>query len=134
MDGEELLTYDRSQSLPLQQKDYLDNMDKKLSRGFVLVDQAIEQPDFQQKTQFVALNCVNALLKGDDKVAIIMFTYLVDRMPDLKQVNSRTKDKNYNEENNFNAVGVQTIGVEFIFDEVKPQGQEIHFQNNAKTH
>lgn len=126
MDGEEVLTYDRSQMLPVQQREYLDNMDNEMSRGFVLVDQSIEKPELQQKIQFVALNCVNALLQGNDQMAIIMFTYLADRMPDLKQAKAKTKMPGSQAD--------QKIGIEFIFDEVKPQGQQIHFQTNPKLH
>ena len=61
LDGSEVLTYDRSQILPVQQKDYLDKMDKEMDKGIVLVEQLIEQPDRQQKTQFVALNCDSVL-------------------------------------------------------------------------
>lgn len=128
LDESEVLTYDRSQILPVQQKDYLDNMDKEMDKGIVLVDHLIEQPDLQQKTQFVALNCVNALLQNNDQVAIIMFSYLVDRMPDLKQAKARTKSKTTDSQSN------QRIGIEFVFDELKPQGQKIHFQTGSKIH
>ncbi|MCU7836021.1 MAG: hypothetical protein KZQ83_12335 [gamma proteobacterium symbiont of Taylorina sp.] len=124
MDDQEVLSYDRSQILPDNQKEYLDNMDKKMAKGFILVDQSIEQPDFQQRTQFVALNCVNALLQDNDQMAIILFSYLVNRMPDLKQAKAKVTDYQSGKK----------IGIEFIFDEVKPQGQKIHFQMNAKTH
>ena len=128
LDGSEVLTYDRSQILPVQQKDYLDKMDKEMDKGIVLVEQLIEQPDRQQKTQFVALNCVNALLQSNDQVAIIMFSYLVDRMPDLKQAKARTKS------NTTDSQASQRIGIEFVFDELKPQGQKIHFQTASKIH
>jgi len=124
MDDQEVLSYDRSQRLPDKQKEYLDNMDKEMAKGFVLVDQSIEQPNFQQKTQFVALNCVNALQQGNDQMAIIMFTYLVNRMPDLKQAKTIIKD----------LPSGQKIGIEFIFDDIKPKGEKIHFQTNLKAH
>ncbi len=126
IDGEEMLSYDRSQSLPRQQREYLDKMDKEMSKGIVLVDKPIEQADLQQKTQFVALNCVNALLQNNDQMAIILFTYLVDRMPDLKQAKAKIK-KSENHENH-------RIGIEFIFDEVKAEGKKLHFQKNINIH
>ena len=134
LDGEEVLNYDRSQALPEQQRVYLDNMDDELAKGFVLVDKHIEKPDFQQRTQFVALNCVNALLKGEDQVAIIMFTYLVNRMADLQQVKAKTKSAEQSTANSSESQTAPRIGIEFIFDEVKAEGQKIHFQGNSKTH
>jgi len=97
-----------------------------MSKGIVLVEQSITQPDLQQKTQFIALNCVNALLQNNDQIAIIMFTYLVDRMPDLKQAKAKTK-KSESHENH-------KIGIEFIFDEVKSEGQKLHFQQKMNIH
>ena len=124
MEDQEVLTYDRSQTLPEQQKNYLDNMDTMMDKGFILGEESISNPDFQQKTQFVALNLVNALLKENDQEAIMLFTYLVDRMPDLKQAKAKTKE----------GASDRRIGVEFIFDEVKSQGQKIQFQPNVKLH
>lgn len=124
MDGQEVLSYDRSQALPEQHREHLNVMDAKMDEGFVLSDKTIDCPDLQQKTQFVALNLVNALLKEDDQTAIIMFTYLVNRMPDLKQAKAKTK----------NAQSGQQIGVEFIFDEVKAEGQKLDFHPNIKLH
>jgi len=118
MEGQEVLSYDRSHALPDEQGEYLDSMDVKMAQGIVLADKNIKEPDLQQKSQFVAMNLVNALLSEDDQTAIIMFTYLVNRMPDLKQARAKTK----------NTESGQRIGVEFIFDEVKSEGQTIKFQ------
>jgi hypothetical protein len=49
-----------------------------------------------------------------------MFTYLVNRMPELKQVKAKSKDSK--------------VGVEFVFDEIKPEGQKIEFLPNHKVH
>lgn len=124
MDGQEVLTYDRSVALPHKQQVYLDDMDKKMAAGFELSGDIITNPDQQQKAQFVALNLVNALQQEDDQMAIILFTYLVNRLSDLKQVKAKIQDMGSG----------QKIGVEFIFDEVKPQGQKIEFHPAAKMH
>ncbi len=125
LDGQEVLTYDRSQALPDKQREYLDVIDAQMDQGFVLSDKQIDQPSLQQKTQFVALNLVSALQKGDDNTAIIMFTYLVNRMPELKQAKAKTRESDS---------GQQQVGVEFVFDEVKPAGQKIEFLANHKVH
>ncbi|MCP3848622.1 MAG: hypothetical protein GY694_00080 [Gammaproteobacteria bacterium] len=124
LEGQEVLTYDRSQALPEQQREYLDVIDAQMDEGFVLSDKKIENPTLQQKTQFVALNLVSALTKEDDQTAIIMFTYLVNRMPELKQAKAKTKTTD---------IGNQ-VGVEFVFDEVKTDGQKIEFLPNHKVH
>ena len=72
----------------------------------------------------MTLNLVSALTKSDDQTAIIMFSYLVNRMPELKQAKAKTKTTK---------VGNQ-VGVEFVFDEIKPDGQKIEFKPNHKVH
>ena len=124
LDGQEVLTYDRSQALPDKQREYLDVLDKQMDEGFILSDEKINKPNLQQKTQFIALNLVNTLLKEDDNTAIIMFTYLVNRMPDLKQARAKTKDSDSG----------QKVGVEFVFDEIKSEGQKIEFHPQEKLH
>lgn len=124
LEGQEVLTYDRSQVLPDKQREYLDIIDAQMNEGFVLSEQKVENPNLQQKTQFVALNLVQALLKEDDNTAIIMFTYLVNRMPELKQAKAKTKTSESGDQ----------IGVEFVFDEVKAEGQKIEFRPDHKLH
>lgn len=124
LDGQEVLTYDRSQALPDQQREYLNALDDQLEEGFILSDQQIDKPNLQQKTQFIALNLVNALTKEDDNTAIIMFTYLVNRMPELKQAKAKIKETDSG----------QKIGVEFVFDDVKSEGQKIEFLPQEKLH
>lgn len=126
LDGQEVLTYDRSQDLPDNHRQYLAAMDAKMDSGFVLGDQTIENPNGQQKTQFVAMNLINALLSEDDQTAIMMFSYLVNRMPELKQAKAKAKEKN--------GQSGHQIGVEFIFDEVKSEGQKIEFHPINKVH
>jgi hypothetical protein len=123
--GQEVLTYDRSQILPDKQREYLNKIDAQMDHGFILSDKKIEHPNLQQKTQFVALNCVIALEKNDDNSAIMMFTYLVDRMPELKQAKAKTK---------VSKSGHRQVGVEFVFDEIKSTGQKIEFRPDHKVH
>ncbi|RKZ96985.1 MAG: hypothetical protein DRQ43_03660, partial [Gammaproteobacteria bacterium] len=121
---QEVLTYDRSRALPDKQREYLNILDDQLEEGFILSDQQIDKPNLQQKTQFIALNLVNALTKEDDNTAIIMFTYLVNRMPELKQAKAKIKESDSGRQ----------IGVEFVFDEVKSEGKKIEFRSQEKLH
>ena len=124
LDGQEVLTYDRTRALPDKQREYLNILDDQLEEGFILSDQQIDKPNLQQKTQFIALNLVNALTKEDDNTAIIMFTYLVNRMPELKQAKAKIKESDSGRQ----------IGVEFVFDEVKSEGKKIEFRSQEKLH
>lgn len=124
LDGQEVLIYDRSQALPDKQSKHLDTMDQQLDEGFVLSDQKVNKPNLQQKTQFIALNLVSALSKGEDNTAIMMFTYLVNRMPELQQAKAKIKDSDSG----------QQVGVEFVFDEIKKEGLKIQFHPQKTSH
>ncbi len=124
LEGQEVLNYDRSQTLPVQQQKHLERLDRQLDEGFVLIDEKIKHPNLQQKTQFIALNLVHALSKNDDNNAIMMFSYLVNRMPDLKQAKAKIKESSSG----------QQVGVEFVFDEIKSVGQKIEFRPNQSIH
>jgi hypothetical protein len=121
--GEEMLRYDKSTPLPDSQREYLNVMDEKMEQGFELIGERIVNPEQQQKSQFVAFNLVHALENNDDQTAIVMFSYLVHRMPNLKQVKVRSESGK--------------IGIEFIFDQVKSKGQKINFMSrdpDSKLH
>lgn len=120
LDGQSLLEYHRSQALPESQKMYLDDMDSRMNKGFELSGEQIVRPDQQAKNKFVALSLVAEIKQDNFQLATALFSYLVDRMPDLKQVKAMSKDGK--------------IGVEFVFDEIKGPGQKINFMPGFKTH
>lgn len=86
LNGEALIEYDRSIELPEKQRQYLDRMDSQMDAGIMLGDEKVENPDQQQRAQFVALTLINALQQDNDAVIAAMNSYLAIRMPDLKQV------------------------------------------------
>ena len=86
LNGEAMFEYDRSISLPENQQQYLDRMDQKMDGGIVLGNETIENPDQQQRAQFVAFTLLNAIKNDDEAVIAAMNSYLATRYPDLKQV------------------------------------------------
>ena len=86
LNGIAQLEYDRDQPLPDHQALYLDNMDTKMDEGLLMGDTRIENPDINQRAQFVAANLLHAIKSDNEQVAASMCTYLANRMPDLKQI------------------------------------------------
>lgn len=90
--GESLFEYDRSKQLPEQQRQYLDRMDAQMDAGITLGNEAVSEPDQQQKAQFVAFTLVMAIQQDNDAVIAAMNSYLAVRYPDLKQVKADTDE------------------------------------------
>jgi len=116
-----VLAFDRSKTLPAEQRQYLDNMDERMDDGVHLGDEFVKSLNPLQKAQFVANSMINGLINEDFNQAMAMCTYLGDRIPNLKQVICVGSD---------DEAGIQ---IEFIYDqeyqqeEAKPQEQTIKF-------
>ena len=80
------LEYDRNKQLPPQQELYLDKMDQKMDGGIQLGDEIIQNPDLNQRVQFVAGNLAHAIINDEEATAAALCAYLATRLPDLKQV------------------------------------------------
>lgn len=92
LNGVAQLEYDRDKPLPDHQALYLDKMDSKMDEGIQIGDTQIQNPDINQRAQFVAANLVHAIKNDQEPVAASMCTYLANRLPELKQV--RIEDVN----------------------------------------
>ena len=103
LNGIAQLEYDRDKLLPAHQAAYLDKMDEKMAVGILLGEEAVSNPDLDQRTQFAAGNLVHALKTGDESMAAAMCSYLAIRLPELKQV--------LIEEHG------EQVSIEFIFDQ-----------------
>ena len=90
LNGEALFEYDRTQSLPEHQEKYLDQMDQKMDSGITLGNEAVANPDQQQRAQFIAFTLVTAIQQDNEAVIAAMSSYLAVRYPDLKQVKADT--------------------------------------------
>lgn len=126
--GNPVLEFDRRKPVPGQQRRYLDNMDTRMDKGIQLGDDFIEAPNALQRSQFVANSLVNALLKGNDALAVAMCTYLAKRMPDLQQIQCKSEESQ--KEGNEEITEQANISIEFVYDrsfEKTQQEQTIQF-------
>ena len=80
------LEYDRSQQLEDHQLLYLDKMDEKMGQGISLGEQEIENPDINQRSQFVAANLAHAIKTGNEAQMASLCSYIALRMPDIQQL------------------------------------------------
>lgn len=94
IDGQKILHYDRNNTLPQVQQQYLDKMDQKMAQGIEYGTEVIGQPSNTQRAQYVANLLINALKENDDPLAAATCAYLATRFPDLQQVKSRQKNGN----------------------------------------
>jgi hypothetical protein len=97
------LEYDRDRPLPDHQAVYLEKMDEKMKQGIEFGNEIIENPDINQRAQFVAANLLNALQTGNEEMSAALCTWLANRLPDLKQVKY---DENGEE-----------VSIDLVFDE-----------------
>ncbi len=86
LNGIAQLEYDRDKSLDDYQLAYLDKMDAKMAAGVELGEEHIENPDENQRTQFVAANLYRAIKAADEAMCSALCSYLATRLPELKQV------------------------------------------------
>jgi len=86
VDGERVLSYDRTHGLRPHQLASLQAMDRRLDEGFVLAGRRIESPDPVARGQFVALTLLRALERGDDARAAACTAWLATRFPELQQL------------------------------------------------
>jgi hypothetical protein len=61
-------------------------MDKKMDEGISIDGAQIENPDINQKIQFVAANLLEAMKTSDEGMSSALCTYIATRLPDLKQI------------------------------------------------
>jgi hypothetical protein len=103
LNGIAQLEYDRDKPLPPHQAAYLDKMDAKMKAGIMLGNETIENPDINQRAQFVAANLLSAMKSNDETMSAALCTWLASRMPDLKQVKINEDGDN--------------VSIDLVFDE-----------------
>ncbi len=104
LNGIAQLEYNREQSLPEQQRQYLEKMDEKMDAGITLGEHVIADPDARQRAQFVARNLAQAIKSDDESpLPLALTSWLATRLPELKQVKLEDTEAG--------------IRIELIFDE-----------------
>jgi len=97
------LEYDRDKPLPPHQAAYLDKMDTKMDKGIMVGEATIENPDINQRAQFITANLLSAMKSNDEEMTAALCTWLANRLPDLKQVKIDEKG--------------DRIAIDLVFDE-----------------
>jgi len=111
VNGEAVLEYNKKIELTENQQAYIDDMDQIMDKGIELGGESIAKPELMQKSQFVAFTLMGYLKVKNDESAIAMFSYLVNRLPELKQVEAKYERS--------------VLGIEFIFDQDHLNWQKI---------
>lgn len=86
VNGETVLSFDPNTRYPGHQRQFMDTMDLDMDEGFELEGVHISSPDNIQRAKYVAMSLFVALQKNNKEMANSMGAYLVNRLPDLKQV------------------------------------------------
>ncbi len=90
VNGEALFEYDRSVPLAEKHRQYLEKMDQQMDGGIKLGNEQVDNPDQQQRAQFVALTLLQAIEQDNEGMIAAMNAYLAERYPDLKQIKADT--------------------------------------------
>jgi hypothetical protein len=114
LNGVAQLEYDRGEALPSHQAVYLDKMDLKMDEGILAGENLIQNPDMQQRAQFVAGNLAHAILDNNESQSSALCSYLAMRLPDLKQVKIKKIETEISIELVFDEDYKKQVAVQFI--------------------
>lgn len=110
------LEYDRDKPLTDYQEVYLNSMDEKMAKGINIDGTFIDEPDTNQKIQFITANLVNAMKSDDEGMSSALCTYIATRLPDLKQIKIIENDDG--------------ISIDLVFDEDYKGQAQVAFNLN----
>lgn len=113
LNGIAQLEYYRDRALPVHQAAYLDKMDAKMAAGIMIGGDTIENPDINQRAQFVAGNLLGAIKSNDEEMSAALCTWLAIRLPDLKQVKIAEDD--------------EQVTIDLVFDEAYEKQAAVSF-------
>jgi hypothetical protein len=93
LNGIAQLEYDRTKPLSDYQQTYLNSMDEKMdSEGIEIDGEKIENPDMNQKIQFITANLLSAMQSDNEGLTSALCTYIATRLPDLRQIKIDDKE------------------------------------------
>lgn len=113
VNGEVQLEYDRNKSLAARQREYLEIMDTKMTAGINYNEEFYQDPDLNQRAQFVTINLIQSLIANDEQQMVAMCAYLATRLPELKQVKAELNGDAFNVDLVFDSAHQNQIKVEF---------------------
>jgi hypothetical protein len=103
------LEYDRDKSLQDHQLLYLDKMDEQMDTGITIGDMRVNNPDDNQRAQFVAANLAHAIKSNQEPAMASLCSYLAIRLPDVQQVIIDERDNGIEIEFNFDPVDENVV-------------------------
>lgn len=86
VNNQPVFEYDRETTLAEDKRTFLENMDSDMSRGIKIQGELISEPDTQQRAKFMVLNMIKAIQQDNQAVIQASCAYLVNRLPDLVEV------------------------------------------------
>jgi hypothetical protein len=113
LNNEPQLEYDRDKPLPDHQALYLDKMDEKMNAGITIGEEHIDNPDLNQRIQFVAANLGHALKNDEEALMASLTTYIATRLPELKQIRFTEVDDGIEIDLNFDKPYAKEVLVPF---------------------
>jgi hypothetical protein len=115
VNGEMTLRYDRARALTAQQRESLDQLDRRMDKEGVEVDGArFAVPDTGQRARFIAGRLVEAMMAEDEPRVAALLSYLADRLPDLKQIRIEILE--------------EQVMIDLVFDQPYVQQSVVHYK------
>ena len=103
LNGIAQIEFDRDKQLSDYQLTYLEKMHAKMDQGITVGELLIENPDDNQRAEFIAANLYHAIQSQNEAMCSALTSYLAHYMPELKQVKINDADGN--------------VTIELVFDE-----------------
>lgn len=104
INGKNILEYDKNTRQTGIQRRFLDNMDLDMDEGIEINGEMINSPDKIQRANYVAMNLLYGLEKDSEGMINTTCGYLVNRIPELKQIRAIEKGEEITMELIFNDV------------------------------
>ena len=93
LNNEVMINYPHNTRLPGKQREFLDIMDIEMDEGINLEGKSIDTPDYQQRTHYVAMKLIQALMSNNQGMIKATCAYLVNRQPALHIISATEEDE-----------------------------------------
>ena len=91
INNEIFVKYDKRSRLPAQQRRFLDQMDADMDRGIQLGENHIDSPDRAQRSYYVAMMLIRAILNHNENLKTAACAYLSQRDSALQNIRAEEK-------------------------------------------
>lgn len=91
INGNKIIAYDKNNRLPGKQRQFLDNMDLDMNEGIELNRKMIDSPNQMQRANYVIMSLLYAIENKNEEIISATCAYLINRLPELKQIQATKK-------------------------------------------